>query len=278
MGLPMAKNLLSAGHELAVYNRSAGPDDELARAGARKAYSPAEAAEDAEAVLLMLADTDAVDEVLFDEEGVTEGLSEGAAVIDMSTISAGDSEDNAAELDEGGYRMLDAPVSGSVPVAERGELAFLVGGDEATVEEFRPVLETMGDRVLHLGPRGSGSRMKLVNNLVAAANLAALSEGLALGEAAGIPAEKQLEVFMTGAAASKLAELKGEKVSNRSHEAQFKLSHMVKDLRYALDLGYGLEQALPLTALVSQVYTAGLSQHGEDDISAVSEVSRRGSG
>ncbi|MBA2440846.1 MAG: NAD(P)-dependent oxidoreductase, partial [Rubrobacter sp.] len=144
-----------------------------------------------------------------------------------------------------------------------------------TVEEFRPVLEAMGSKVFHLGPRGSGSRMKLVNNLVAAANLAALSEGLALGEAAGIPAEKQLEVFMTGAAASRLAELKGEKVSTRSHDPQFKLSHMVKDLRYALDLGYGLEQALPLTALVSQVYTAGLREHGDDDISAVSEVSRR---
>ncbi len=117
--------------------------------------------------------------------------------------------------------------------------------------------------------------MKLVVNLVAAANLSILEEGLALGEAEGIPAEKPVEVLMTGAAASKMCEIKGPKIAARSHDPQFKLLHMVKDLYYALALGRESRTPLPITGLVSQIYTARLGEHGEKDISAVSEAGRR---
>lgn len=276
MGAPMAGNLIEAGHELTVWNRTPERAEPFARAGARRARTPAEAAGGAEAVILMLADADAVREVLFGENGVVETLPESAAVIDMSTIGVEDSLENAEVLRALGHPMLDAPVTGSVPVAEAGELTILVGGEESLLEKHREVLEVMGRRIFHLGPTGSGSRMKLVNNLIAASNLAALAEGLALGEAAGIPAGQQLEVLMSGAAASKMCEIKGANMAERSYDPKFKLSHMVKDLNYALELGRDLAHALPVTGLVTQVFTAGLKDRGEEDISAVFEVSRRG--
>jgi len=275
MGVPMAKNLTEAGHDLAVWNRTGGREEALVEAGARRAWSPADAARDARTVVLMLADAGAVREVLFGNGGVVEGLSEGAVVIDMSTIGAADSAANAGALRELGYPMLDAPVSGSVPGAEAGTLAIMVGGEEGVLKECRSVLEVMGDRIFYLGPSGSGTRMKLVLNLIAAANLAILAEGLALGEAAGIPAERAVEVLMAGAAASKMCEIKGPKIAAGLHDPQFKLLHMVKDLYYALALGREAEKGLPIAGLVSQIYTAALHEHGEKDISAVSEVRQR---
>ena len=275
MGVPMAKNLIKAGHDLAIWNRTGGRDEALVEAGARQAKSPADAARDARAVVLMVSDAVAVREVLFGEGGVVEGLPEGAAVIEMSTIGAEYSAANAKALGELGYPMLDAPGTGSVPGAEAGTLAIMVGGEAGVFEEYRPVLEGMGEEVFHLGPSGSGTRMKLVVNLVAAANLSILAEGLALGEAVGIPAEKAVGVLMRGAAASKMCEIKGPKIAARSHDPQFKLLHMVKDLYYALALGRQSRTPLPITGLVSQSYTAGLGEHGEKDISAVSEAGRR---
>jgi len=275
MGVPMARNLTEADHDLAVWNRTSGRDEVLVEAGARRAQSPADAARDVRAVILMLADAEAVREVLFGEGGVVEGLPEGATVIDMSTIGATDSVANARALDELGYNMLDTPVSGSVPGVEAGTLAIMVGGEESVLEEYRPLLAVMGNRVFYLGPSGSGTRMKLVLNLVAGANLAVLAEGLTLGEEVGIPAEKAVEVLMAGAAASKMCEIKGPKIAAGLHDPQFKLLHMVKDLYYALALGREAEKGLPITGLVSQIYTAALHEHGEEDISAVSEVGQR---
>ena len=275
MGVPMARNIIEADHDLAVWNRTSGRDEALVEAGARRAQSPADAARDVRAVILMLADAEAVREVLFGEGGVVKGLPEGATVIDMSTIGATDSVANARALDELGYNMLDTPVSGSVPGAEAGTLAIMVGGEESVLEEYRPLLEVMGNRIFYLGPSGSGTRMKLVLNLVAAANLAVLAEGLTLGEEVGIPAEKAVEVLMAGAAASKMCEIKGPKIAAGLHGPQFKLLHMVKDLYYALGLGREAQASLPITGLVSQIYTAALREHGEEDISAVSEVGQR---
>jgi 3-hydroxyisobutyrate dehydrogenase-like beta-hydroxyacid dehydrogenase len=275
MGVPMAKNLIEAGHDLAVWNRTGGRDESLVEAGARRAQNPADAAQGVQAVVLMLADAEAVREVIFATEGVVEELPEGAAVIDMSTIGATYSAANARALSELGYPMLDAPVSGSVPGAEAGTLAIMVGGEESVLEEYRPLLEVMGNRIFYLGASSSGSRMKLVLNLVSAANLAILAEGLALGEAAGIPVETVVEILMAGAAASKMCEIKGPKIAAGLHDPQFKLLHMVKDLYYALALGREVEKGLPITGLVSQIYTAALREHGEEDISAVSEVGQR---
>jgi 3-hydroxyisobutyrate dehydrogenase-like beta-hydroxyacid dehydrogenase len=275
MGAPMARNLLEAGHELAVWNRSPERAGPLVEAGARRADSPADAASDTRATVLMITNAEAVQEVLFGDKGVVQGLSAGAAVINMGTIGAVATTRIAKTLGELGYRMLDAPVSGSTPVAAAGELAIMVGGDEETFEEFELVLAAMGEKISYIGEVGSGSRMKLINNLILGANMAALSEGLALGEAAGIPVEKQLEVILAGGAASGVAQRRSGNLISGSYEPQFKLSHELKDLYYALELGRDLEDPLPITAVISQIYNEGMREHAEDDMSAVAEVYRQ---
>ena len=202
MGTPMARNLLEAGHELAVWNRSPKRVEALTGAGARRADSPADAASGTRAIILIVTNAEAVHEVLFGDKGIVQGLPAGAAVINMGTIGAIATTRIAKTLGDLGYRMLDAPVAGSTSVAEAGELNIMVGGDEQIFKEFEPVLAAMGEKISHMGEVGSGARMKLINNLIMGANLAVLSEGLALGEVAGIPVEKQLEVILAGSAAS----------------------------------------------------------------------------
>jgi 3-hydroxyisobutyrate dehydrogenase-like beta-hydroxyacid dehydrogenase len=275
MGAPMATNLLRSGHELAVWNRSPERAVPLVEAGARRADSPADAASGTRATILMVTNAEAVHEVLFGEKGVVQGLPAGAAIINMGTIGAPATTRIAKALDDLGYRVLDAPVAGSTPVAEAGELDIMVGGDEQTFEEFEPVLAAMGDKISHLGEVGSGARMKLIINLILGANMAALSEGLALGLAAGIPVEKQLEVILAGGAASGVAQRKGGNVISGTYAPQFKLSHELKDLYYALELGRDLEDPLPITAVVSQIYNEGMREHAEEDMSAVAEVYRQ---
>jgi 3-hydroxyisobutyrate dehydrogenase-like beta-hydroxyacid dehydrogenase len=275
MGAPMTRNLLKASHELAVWNRTPERVDPLVEAGAYRADSPADAASGTRATILMLTNAEVVHEVLFGEHGVVQGLPAGAAVINMGTIGVVATTRMAEKLDALGYRMLDAPVAGSTPVAAAGELDIMVGGAEQTFEEFEPVLAAMGEKISHMGEVGSGTRMKLINNLILGAHMAVLSEGLALGEAAGIPVEKQLEVLLAGGAASRVAEVKSGNLTSRSYEPQFKLSHELKDLYYALELGRDLEDPLPITAVVSQLYNAGMREHAEDDLSAVAEVYRQ---
>src|ERR671918_3188873 len=151
MGAPMATNLLEAGHELAVWNRSPERVDTLVEAGARRADTPADAASGTRATILMVTNAEAVQEVLFGEQGVVEGLPTGATVINMGTIGAVATTRIAEKLDDLGFRMLDAPVTVSTPVAEAGELNIMVGGDEQTFKEFEPVLEGMGENISHLG-------------------------------------------------------------------------------------------------------------------------------
>jgi 3-hydroxyisobutyrate dehydrogenase-like beta-hydroxyacid dehydrogenase len=153
MGAPMARNLLEAGHELAVWNRSPERVDPLVEAGARRADSPADAASGTRATILMLTNAEAAQEVLFGDKGVVEGLPAGAAVINMGTIGTVATTRIAQKLDDLGFRMLDAPVAGSTPVAAAGELEIMVGGDEQTFEEFEPVLAAMGE---DLTPRRGG--------------------------------------------------------------------------------------------------------------------------
>src|ERR687895_436283 len=247
MGTPMARNLLEAGHELAVWNRSPERVEPLVEVvGARRADSPADAASGTRATILMVTNAEAVQEVLFGDKGVVEGLPAGAAVINMGTIGAVATTRIAKTLGDLGYRMLVAPV-----------------------------VAAMGEKVSHLGGVGSGARMKLINNLIMGANMAVLAEGLALGEAAGIPVEKQLEVILAGSAASGVAQRRSGNLISGSYEPQFKLSHELKDLYYALELGRDLEDPLPITAVVSQIYNEGMREHAEDDMSAVAEVYRQ---
>jgi 3-hydroxyisobutyrate dehydrogenase-like beta-hydroxyacid dehydrogenase len=266
MGRPMAANLIRAGYDVTVWNRTPGRARDLLELGAEWADSPLEAARAASIVITMVSDDAAIERVYYDSDGVMEGLTPGTVVIDSSTISPGLArrlaEDAAARFCD----FLDAPVTGSKPAAEEGTLVFMVGGSRETLDQVRPVLLAMGRDAVHIGGSGSGAVAKLANNMIGAANLAVLAEGLALAAAAGIDASKLLTVIQSGGAASRMAESKGRKILDGNYDLQFALSLMHKDLKLASALADSLRAPSPLLAAVKSVYreaeTAGLG--GED--------------
>jgi len=270
MGHPMAANLIRAGYEVAVWNRTPGRARDLLELGAEWADSPLEAARSASVVITMVSDDAAIEQVYYGDDGVMEGLQPGTIVIDSSTISPGLARRLAEDAAARHCRFLDAPVTGSKPAAEEGTLVFMVGGSRETLDEVRPVLLAMGRDVIHMGGSGSGAAAKLVNNMIGAANLAALAEGMALAAAAGIDAAKLLSVVQSGGAASRMAEVKGRKILEGDYSLQFALALMHKDLKLASALSDGVKAPAPLLkavkALFREAENAGL---GGEDLSAL---------
>src|SRR5205823_4569968 len=172
------------------------------------ADTPREAAAGADAVITMVVDAPQVEEVLFGENGAAEGLAEGALAIDMSTIAASAAEEIAARLGGRGIGFLDAPVTGSAPRAEDGTLTIMVGGSDADFERGRPLLEAMGELIVHCGPTGHGAMVKLLNNSIAATNAATIAEALTVGERYGLDLERLLQVMRASSAGSVMADLK----------------------------------------------------------------------
>src|SRR5918993_5136630 len=204
MGGPMARNLMEAGYELKVHNRSLEKAEELGEAGATVAASPREVAEKSDVVITMLPDSPQVREVVAGEDGVLEGISEGALIIDMSTISPVVTEELAQAVKEKGASMLDAPVSGGDVGAIEGTLSIMVGGDEGDFERARPLFEVMGNTVIHVGPDGAGQVVKAANQIVVALVMEAVSEALVLGAKAQVDSEKLLDVLSGGLAGNRV--------------------------------------------------------------------------
>src|SRR3712207_1417907 len=201
MGRPMAKNLMEAGYDLTVHNRSPQKAQELGEQGATVAESPREVAHDSDIVVTMLPDSPQVREVVTGEDGVLEGINEGSLIVDMSTISPVVTEEIAEAVKEKGASMLDAPVSGGDVGAIEGTLSVMVGGEEADFERARPLFGAMGETVTHVGPTGAGQVTKAANQVVVALVIEAVSEALVLGSAGGGGPEKILEVLSGGLAA-----------------------------------------------------------------------------
>src|SRR5687768_4349792 len=215
MGGPMARNLMEAGYELTVHNRSPEKAEELGEAGATVAATPGEAAENSDVVITMLPDSPQVREVVAGEDGVLEGISEGALLIDMSTISPVVTEELAEALMEKGASMLDAPVSGGDVGAIEGTLSIMVGGHEADFQRAKPLFEAMGKTITHVGPAGAGQVTKAANQVVVALTIEAVSEALVLGSAGGVSPEKILDVLSGGLAGNKVMEVKIGRASCR---------------------------------------------------------------
>jgi 3-hydroxyisobutyrate dehydrogenase-like beta-hydroxyacid dehydrogenase len=186
----MAANVLAAGFPLRVHNRSRQREAPLAAAGATCASSPAEAAAGAELIALCLSDDDAVEAAVFGANGVAGTVARGALVIEFSTIAAATSQHLAARLQERGVGYLDAPVTGGTEGARAGTLSVLVGGSIEDLARARPLLESVGGRISHFGPVGSGQQVKAVNQILVAGSYAALAEGLALARALGLPLQQ----------------------------------------------------------------------------------------
>ena len=273
MGSRMAANLCRAGFEVHAWNRTRARAEELAAAhGAVVADTPAQAAAATGIAITMVVDSPEVEAVLFDGDGAADGLAEGGLAIDMSTIAPTASRAIAERLAERGIAFLDAPVTGSKPKAEDGTLTIMAGGDAADFERAKPLFEAMGKLVLHVGPQGHGSMVKLINNTVAAVNTAAVAEGIAVGRSAGLDLDKLLEVIAAGSGASAMLDLKARPIIERDYEPLFKLGHMLKDVRHCLAearaLGIEPRVAAAAEALYSDADEAG---HYDDDFAAVAE-------
>jgi 2-hydroxy-3-oxopropionate reductase len=253
MGMPMARNLMDSGYELTVHNRSPEKAEELGKKGAAVAATPREVAQNSDVVITMLPDSPQVREVVAGEDGVLEGISEGALLIDMSTISPVVTEELAEALQEKGASMLDAPVSGGDVGAIEGTLSIMVGGEEADFQRTKPLFEAMGKTITHVGPTGAGQVTKAANQVVVALTIEAVSEALVLGSAGGVSPEKILDVLGGGLASNKVMEVKREKFLSHTFEPGFRSELHHKDLGIALAAGREYGVVLPVTAIVDQM-------------------------
>jgi 2-hydroxy-3-oxopropionate reductase len=273
MGKPMAKNLMDAGYELSVHNRSREPVDELAEDGAAAASSPKEVAESSDVIVTMLPDSPQVEEVVSGEDGVLEGIGEGALLVDMSTISPVVTEELAEKVKERGASMLDAPVSGGDVGAIEGTLSIMVGGSEEDFERAKPLFDVMGKTVTHVGPTGTGQVTKAANQVVVALTIEAVSEALVLGSKGGVSPEKILDVLSGGLAGNKVMEVKREKFLSHTFDPGFRSELHHKDLGIALAAGREYGVALPVTAIVDQMFLSMKKKGwGGEDHSALLRV------
>ncbi|MEA2399085.1 MAG: 3-hydroxyisobutyrate dehydrogenase [Thermoleophilaceae bacterium] len=282
MGRPMAANLVRAGFQVTVWNRTRQRAEKFAAEhdGVHVAGTPAGAAAAAQVVITMVPDAPQVEEVLFGPNGAAEGLSMVDVAVDMSTISPTASraigERLRAERHAG---FLDAPVTGSRPKAEDGTLTIMVGGQSEDLERARPALEAMGQLIVHAGPQGHGSMVKLINNTLAAVNAEAVAEALVLAGRAGLDPDALLEVVGAGSGNSTMLELKARPMLDRDLDPLFKLGHMLKDVRHYLTEARALGVQSPLAERAAELYSQAESEGlGNVDFAAVIQVTERLSG
>jgi 3-hydroxyisobutyrate dehydrogenase-like beta-hydroxyacid dehydrogenase len=269
MGSRMAANLARAGFELTVWNRTGAKAREFCeRHRAMLAATPAQAAVSAEVVITMLVDGAAVEQVV-----ASAAPGSGTLCIDCSTIGPAATLAIAARLSERGASMVDAPVTGSSPRAEEGTLTIMVGGADADFARARPLLEAMGELIVHAGPLGHGQMVKLINNAVAATNAAVVGEALLVAKRAGVDLDALTQVMSAGSGASAMLELKAQPMRDHDYTTLFKLEHMLKDVRLCLEEGQAAGTPFQFAALTREILSAAMGRgHGADDFAALIEV------
>jgi 3-hydroxyisobutyrate dehydrogenase len=276
MGGGMARNLLTKGFPLTVFNRNAEKSKPFTNDGARVANSPREAVENADVIISMVADDIAARSLWLGQTGAFAGAKAGTVCIECSTVTVKWVRELAAAAAQKKCGFLDAPVTGSKSHAAGGELNFLVGGDAATLEKARPVLAAMGKTITHLGPTGSGAMIKLINNFVCGVQIAALAEALAMIERSGLDRAKALEVLTGGAPGSPLVRTVAARMTAPDFTPNFLLRLMAKDIGYAIHEGGKLSvELVTAKAALEDFQKAIAAGHGEKDIAAVVEPFRK---
>lgn len=263
MGTPMAAHLRAAGHALFAHTRSGVPQS-LLDAGAVACASAAEVTRQAEVVFLMLPDTPDVEKVLSGPGGVLEALKPGQAVVDMSSISPLATQDMAARVVAQGADWLDAPVSGGEVGAKAASLTIMCGGTDAAFARVQPLLALMGKNITHVGPAGAGQTTKVANQIIVALNIAAVSEALVFAAKAGADPAKVRQALMGGFAASRILEVHGQRMLDRTFNPGFRIRLHQKDLALALQGAKALGVALPQTAGAAQLMQVCAAQGGAD--------------
>lgn len=256
MGKPMAKNLLKAGYELAVYDIIAAPVKEVVAAGAKAGTSSKDVAAKGDLIITMLPNSPHVKEAILGKNGVIEGAKPGSIVVDMSSIAPLAAQEVATELAKKGVEMLDAPVSGGEPKAIEGTLAIMVGGKAEVFEKVKPTLLKMGTSAVLCGEIGSGNVTKLANQIIVALNIAAMSEALVLAAKAGVDPGRVYQAIRGGLAGSTVLDAKAPMVLKGNYKPGFRIELHIKDLQNALDTAHALGVPVPLTSGIMEIMQA----------------------
>jgi len=280
MGYPMARNLLRAGHRVALWSNTASKAKQLAEEEKGIACdSPKQVAEQSEFVFLCVGDTKMSEEVLTGESGVIEGAVPGTVVADASTISPSASRAIGQKLASKGIHYLDAPCTGSTPGATAGTLTFMIGGAREVFDKTKPFLEIIGKQFYYCGEAGCGLEAKLTQNLILSNIMQAFNEGIVLSTKAGIAPELMLEILNNSAAKSGLISYKAPFVFKRDFTTNFSTKWMHKDIGLALDSAEEQGVPLPLTSLTRQMFQAAISEgYGELDMCSTIQVMERWAG
>ncbi|HEY7632989.1 MAG TPA: NAD(P)-dependent oxidoreductase [Thermoleophilaceae bacterium] len=274
MGSRMAANVVVGEFEVKVWNRTREKAEAVAElSGAGVADTPAEAAEGADAVITMVVDSPQVESVLFGENGAAAVLKEGALVVDMSTIAPTAVQSIAERLGQSGIHFMDAPVSGSSPKAEDATLTIMAGGSDEDFKRALPLLESMGELIVHCGPLGHGQMVKLLNNTLAATNAAVLAEAIAVAEKADLDMNALVKVVAASSGNSTMLGLKAGPMIEHKYEPLFKLDHMLKDVRHCLNAAQELGSKTPVAEAAKSLYEAASALgKGDEDFAAVIEA------
>lgn len=274
MGYPMARHLLRAGHEVALWSHTASKAKELA--AAEKGIfcaTPAEVGAHADCIFLCVGDTAMSEAVILGENGIAAGAKPGTVIVDASTVSPSQSRATGAKLKARGLEFLDAPCTGSRPGAEGGTLTFMVGGDKAVFEKVKPFFEPMGKNLYYCGTAGMGLHAKLTQNLILSNIMQAFNEGLVLATKAGVDPNLMLTILENSAARSGLVAFKAPYVFRRDFSTNFSVRWMHKDIGLMLESANELNVPLPLTAVTQQLFRAAIAEgHAEEDICATIKV------
>lgn len=271
MGKPMAKRLLDAGHELAVFDVTPEVKAEFSAMGAAACSSPLEVAAQADFICLSLPNSAIVRNVVSGEEGVLKGAQSGTVVIDLSSVDPATTRNLAEEAGVKGVDYIDAPVSGGVSGAAAGTLTIMVGGKMDAVQKSKPVLELLGKKVLHVGEVGAGDAVKIVNNMLLGANMAALAEALVLGRKMGLDGSVMHDVISQGSGKSYALDAKMKNfILKGNFQPGFALSLQAKDLGLALEAARDVDMPLPMTSQAASLYEEAISDgYGMEDIAAL---------
>ena len=260
MGTPMAEHLLAANHEMYVRTRSKVPASMM---GATQCATNADVARSADVIFLMLPDTPDVETVLFGKDGVAEGLTKGKIVVDMSSISPIATKEFAKKMNDLGCDYVDAPVSGGQVGAQNATLSIMVGADEGVFNKVKPLFELMGKNINLVGGNGAGQTAKVANQIIVALNIEAVGEALLFAAKAGADPAKVRQALMGGFASSKILEVHGERMVNRTFNPGFRIELHQKDLNLALSSAKALGVSLPNTATAQELFNSCAAHGGK---------------
>ncbi|HEX6034288.1 MAG TPA: NAD(P)-dependent oxidoreductase [Anaerolineales bacterium] len=273
MGSRIVKRLLSAGHQVSGYNRTRAKAENLIQAGMQWKDTPREVAQAADITLSMVTDTAALSSITEGQDGILAGLAPGKTYVDMSTVSPRFTRELAGRVTATGAQMLEAPVSGSLPAAESGTLIIYVGGSASALETARPVLEQLGQKVIHVGSNGQAVATKIAINLNLPAQLVSLFEAVLLAERSGISRTDALDALLNSVAASTAMKYRGPFILKMPEEVWFSASMMKKDIKLALELGNELGVALRSAELVDEMLTEAVEAGwGDEDFAVLFKV------